>query len=211
MFILLGLPGSGKSVQANLFKEKKNIYHIAPGIALRKLAQEGDKQLQELLKTGALVEDKMVANIIKKEIDKAQDLFIIEGYPRTMEQINGFKHILQDKNGQYIIKKVLVLDISEDVAVQRLTTRKVCDKCHQSFEYNRINCDKCNIPLTTRSDDHPEAIIKRIKIQGDYLKQILDYFKKENIDIEFVKGDQLPNEVFNDIEKVIEDLINKNC
>jgi adenylate kinase len=203
MFILLGLPGSGKSVQSNLFKERKNIYHIAPGIALRKLAEEGDVQLQELLKTGALVDDKMVAEIIQREINQSNELFIIEGYPRTMEQIVSFKNILQDKNKKYLIKKVMVLDISPEIVVHRLTTRKVCGKCHKSFQNNTLDCDSCFIELTTRSDDNYEAIVNRMRVQGDYLKQILNYFTQENIPIEIINGNQSIEKVFEDIENVM--------
>jgi adenylate kinase family enzyme len=205
MFILLGLPGSGKSVQSDLLKHRKSIYHIAPGIALRKLAaSSNNKELQELLTTGGLVDDKMVANIIHDEIKKTNGLFVIEGYPRTIDQITSFKNILQDEKGQYIIKKVIVLDVSPEIITQRLYSRKVCGQCHKSFQNFHGNCDVCNVPLTVRSDDNQEAIQKRIQLQGNYLKEILDYFKKEKISIEILDGKKSIEDIFKDIENVIE-------
>ena len=208
MFILLGLPGSGKSVQANLFNERNHIHHIAPGISLRKIAEIGNnKELQELLKNGSLVDDKMVASIIDESIKNTNgESFIIEGYPRTMDQIVKYKNILQ-KDGKFFIKKVFVLDITPETIMERLTTRKVCGQCHKSFQKDSVDCDKCEISLTTRSDDTPEAILKRLTVQGEHLKDILKYLENEGMEIVFIKGNQPIEQVYSELNSHIEKLL----
>jgi adenylate kinase len=205
MFILLGLPGSGKSVQADLFKERQGIHHIAPGISLRKIANETNNiQLQNLLQQGSLVDDEMVASIIQQAIAMTNgEDFMIEGYPRTMDQITKHKDILQ-KDGKFFIKKVIILDIGPEVIINRLMSRKVCHQCHKSFQNDCVQCSQCKIPLTTRSDDNYDAILNRIKVQGDFLKQIIDYLESQGLSVVFVKGDQSMEQVYGDILKVIE-------
>jgi adenylate kinase len=204
MYILLGLPGSGKSVQANLFKERQGIYHIAPGILLRKKSQEPQYEyLKNLLKTGQLINDEIVANIIQEEIQKNQDgIFIIEGYPRTIEQLTTFNGILKNDKNQYLIKKVIVLDCNDNVIKNRLNTRKICQQCHKSFQNYSINCHECNIPLTFREDDHPEAIDKRIISQKNYLNKILNYFTQEGIEVIKISGEESIEEIYNSINKI---------
>ena len=102
-YVLFGPPGAGKGTQASAMVERYNLHHISTGALLRKeIAAETElgKQARELIDKGCLVPDEVVEAMIVSEFDKMQDAvdgFLLDGYPRTLDQARSLDRLLAKK------------------------------------------------------------------------------------------------------------------
>jgi len=116
--MLLGGPGSGKSTYSEAISKHFGIPHIYPGDVLRKST---DPKIKALLSKGEFAPLNVVVKIIKQEIAKSPDGYILDGFPRNMEQ-------LKEMNRSNIeVNRVVYLDVSEAEVVKRLTARGRAD------------------------------------------------------------------------------------
>jgi len=116
--MLLGGPGSGKSTYSEYISEHFDIPHIYPGDMLRK---SDDPEVKALLAKGEFAPLDVVVKIIKQEIAKAPNGYILDGFPRNLEQLKE----MQDSNIE--INRVVYLDVSEKEVIRRLTSRGRAD------------------------------------------------------------------------------------
>ena len=113
--LLIGPQGSGKSTQAKLLAESLNIPLISTGDIYRQL-QSVDEIIRKILNEGRLVDDQTTSRIVKERLSKddCQMGFIMDGYPRTVEQLKLFDPSFD---------KVFYLDVSEGEVIKRLMAR----------------------------------------------------------------------------------------
>src|SRR5215831_2322717 len=129
--ILFGAPGSGKGTQAKLLKAALGIAHISTGDMLRERIASGDplgKEVEELMKNGTLVSDETVDRLVKERIEEpdAQPGFILDGFPRTVNQAT----LLQKALGTKGIRPLVVhLIVDYNVIIARLSGRRQCPTC----------------------------------------------------------------------------------
>lgn len=91
--LIVGLPGSGKTTQIDKIANKYGLTPIRMGNILREIAASGSEQgekIKAIMASGELVDDATVAELIKKEAEKVNDNYLMEGYPRTTEQVELF-------------------------------------------------------------------------------------------------------------------------
>ena len=91
--LIVGLPGSGKTTQIDKIAEKYGLTPIRMGNILRDIASKGGElgeKVKAIMASGELVDDETVTQLIKQEAEKISDNFIMEGYPRTTEQVELF-------------------------------------------------------------------------------------------------------------------------
>ena len=117
--LLIGPQGSGKSTQADLLAQYLNVPKISTGDIFRKLREEDSeegKRIKQILDSGQLVDDQTTSELVKKRLSEAdvQQGFIIDGYPRTVEQLNLF-------DPQF--DKVVYLKVADEEVVKRLLLR----------------------------------------------------------------------------------------
>lgn len=182
---MLGPQGSGKGTHAKLLSEKLNIEHLSMGDALRAAAKSKDvlgKRLQKILTTGKLVPFELTIKILKNEMKKSKYSkgVVLDGFPRDMDQVKALDKILK-------IDKVIVLQLSDKEAVNRLGRRWTCKKCGEIF--NELSkkpkkkgvCDACRGELYQREDDKPKAIKQRLSIYHHDTQPVIKYYEKKGI------------------------------
>ena len=197
--ILLGAPGAGKGTQASKVCEKFNIPHISTGDIFRKNIKE-QTELGLLAKSfmdkGQLVPDDVVIAIVKDRLqsDDCKNGYILDGFPRTVNQA--------EKLAQFAdIEKVINLDIDLSLLVARLSGRRVCSKCGESFHISNncgSICSKCGGNLIHRDDDKEETIRQRLEVYTEQTKPLISFYDKAQKLVNVQANDSVEN-IFNDI------------
>ena len=124
---MFGPPGAGKGTQASAMVERYNLHHISTGALLRKeIAAETElgKQARELIDKGSLVPDEVVEAMIVSEFDKMQDAvdgFLLDGYPRTLDQARSLDSLLA-KKGEKLTSVVSIM-IPDEMIFDRIRHR----------------------------------------------------------------------------------------
>ena len=176
--ILLGAPGAGKGTQAEIICAKLNIPAISTGNILRAAVKDGTEmglKAKSFMDAGALVPDEVIIGILKERLANG---FILDGVPRTIAQAEAI-----EKMG-IRIDKVLELSVADDVIVNRMGGRRVCEKCGAS--YHIVNkkskvegvCDCCGGKLVIRKDDQPATVLDRLKAYHEQTEPLVDFYRQ---------------------------------
>lgn len=208
--IFIAPPAAGKGTQSDLLVKKYGYNHISTGDLLREEVRKQSEigvEIDNLMKSGQLVSDDIVSNLLKTALESSQGPFILDGYPRDVKQISILNNILNDINKS--VDLVIQLDVNYDILVRRVTGRLSCPKCSRSYHRDNLKpkvewvCDDCGSSLISRTDDNEETFKNRYKTYLDNMEPILDYYN--NLDMVKVIEDKRSdvNEVFEEIEKVI--------
>ncbi len=184
--ILMGAPGAGKGTQGEILEKKLGISTISTGVMLRtaiKEQTEVGKLAEQYINEGKLVPDDVIVKIVKERLAKpdCKKGFILDGFPRTTAQAAAL-----DEAGVKI-DKVLLIDVSDDKIIKRLSSRRECSKC--GAPYNIIFkkpvkdgiCDSCGGELIQRKDDVPETIQNRLNIFHEQTEPIKDFYAEKGI------------------------------
>lgn len=200
--ILLGPPGSGKGTIAKKLEKKFHLLPISAGEILREEAAKGTllgKEIRKYTDKGNLVPDNLVTEIIKLEIN-GKNNFILDGFPRTLEQAKGIRNITIDL--------VIYLEADEKTIVERLSGRRICRQGHHTYNLNYVPsakkgiCDVDGTPLIHRKDDKPAVIKQRFKVYNHTIRPLLGYYEQKRI-LKKVNAALPPEEVFKEVKKVI--------
>lgn len=194
VFIFLGPPGSGKGTQTSRLSDKLSIPHIDTGSLLRKNIQDNTELgiiAKSYIDKGNLVPIEVVSSVIKERLQKedcAQG-FILDGFPRSIEQAKALEKILSDIGRFSLSQDVLAIyfDVDTEALIQRLINRRSCPKC--AMIYNLISnppkimdyCDICDTKLTQRDDDNEEVARARFETYERETAPLYDYFKQMGI------------------------------
>jgi len=188
IIILLGPPGAGKGTQAKTLAQKLKLPHISTGDILRQNVSQNTglgQQAQDFMNKGGLVPDELVTQMLAQRINQPdiQDGFILDGYPRNINQARALDEMLRQKNTA--VGLVIYLDTSEPVIIQRLSGRLVCSVCGLNFHIKNMppkvnmTCDVCGGKLYQRTDDNAQTIKKRLEV---YLKEsspLIQYYNQK--------------------------------
>jgi adenylate kinase len=181
--IFLGAPGSGKGTQAEFVSEKMKIPPISTGNMLREAVKNGTPAglaAKEYMDRGDLVPDETVIGILKERIakDDAKNGFILDGFPRTVEQAQA----LESMGVQ--IDLAVEIHVPDDRICERMGGRRVCDECGASYhiEYKPVKvegkCDSCPGNAVQRVDDKPETVLSRLKTYHEKTAPLRDFYAK---------------------------------
>lgn len=190
--VFIAPPAAGKGSQASIFKEKYNIAHISTGDLLREEVKKGTDLgniLSDKMKTGQLIDDKIVTELLTKRLEKndTQNGYILDGYPRNLEQAKLLDELLLqiDKPIDYVI----YLDVDKEIALKRACGRMQCGNCGKIYniyfdESKPLKdniCDNCNIELTHRDDDNEKSFEKRFDTFIESTKPLIDFYKNKDL------------------------------
>ena len=195
--ILLGPPGAGKGTHAKIVSDSYQVPHISTGDLLRSQIQEGTplgKRAKTFIDKGQLVPDELVVEMVRERLQRpdAQKGFILDGFPRTVEQAKALDEMLAKRKTP--INLVLEFDTSERVIITRLSGRRTCTKCGVNYHIRNIPprregiCDVCGQPLVQRKDDELETIQKRLKVYREQTAPLIEFYQKRNL-LRVVNGD----------------------
>ena len=207
--LIFGSPGVGKGTQAKLISEKLNLNHISTGDILRdiiKMETDLGKQISALIDKGNLVPDEMIGEIVKDAISKSDNKFVLDGYPRTVSQISVLEDLVKEIDIPF--PKIVILDSQDDIIVERLTSRRLCNSCGDIISILKMNepetCPKCNSKdgFTRREDDKEEVILKRLKIYHDTTEPVVQHYRSHEKAV-IIDGTQSKGVV---TDKIIESL-----
>lgn len=197
-YVIMGVQGCGKGTQAKMLCKDLELVHISVGDIFRWHVQSHTKlgaRVKRIVASGQLVSDEMVEDIVRQRLDQHDWNygFIVDGFPRNAKQARFFLE-------SYDIDAVLLIDVPDQVVMERIMSRRLCAKC--GLDYNLIFhrpkkegvCDVCAGSLAQRSDDNEEAVQSRLKDYHDQTEPILELFRSKEL-VVVVDGRRNPEEI----------------
>ena len=212
--IIMGLPGAGKGTQASEIVKKFPIPHISTGDMFRKaIKDETDlgKEAKSYMDRGELVPDEVTVGIVKERIseDDAKKGFLLDGFPRTIDQAESLSQIMSELDRE--IDAVINIEVPEEELMNRLTGRRICEKCgttyHLVFNPPKVDgiCDIDGGKLYQREDDNPETVSNRLSVNVKQSKPILEYYNNKGV-LKNIDGSKDIDEVTNDVIDILDHL-----
>ena len=206
--ILMGAPGAGKGTQAAKLVKEFNIPQISTGDMFRAAVKEGTelgKAAKACMDAGKLVPDEVTIGIVRERLakDDCKNGFILDGFPRTVEQADALKTILAELGKT--LTRVLNIHVPSEDLIERAVGRRICKKCgatyHVKFNATKVEgiCDECGGELYQRADDTVETMTNRLNVYVESTRPLIEYYKAAGVYTE-IDGRQ-------SIDKVSEDLI----
>lgn len=209
--LLIGAPGAGKGTQAEKLANFFKIPRLTTGDLLRQAIQEETplgKKVEAILERGSLVSDPTILELMEERMAKpdAENGFILDGFPRTVGQAEGLEKWLDEKN--WNLDHVIALNVSDSVAVERITGRRQCRKCGAAYHL-RFNppkeegvCDSCGSSLTSRRDDEEATVRHRLKVYTKETSPLVVFYEKKGL-LRRLDGSRSPDQIFDDICSLI--------
>lgn len=201
--ILFGAPGSGKGSQSELLVSRKGMRQISTGDLFRSaIKNKTDLGLlaQDYMNQGLLVPDDVVIGMVEEVINQGANNFILDGFPRTINQAESLEVMLSRKNLK--IDKAIFLNVPDTELLKRLSGRRVCKSCGAVYHIDskptdKLNtCDKCGGDVYQRPDDKEEAIAVRLSAYNSSTLPLKDYYKGRELFVE-VDGVGALEDVYN--------------
>ena len=206
--LIVGPPGAGKGTQSANLAEAYSVEHITTGDALRanKDMDISDMDTEydtprEYMEAGDLVPDAVVNAIVEEALSQA-DGFVLDGYPRNLDQA-------EELEGMTDLDVILSLSVSREELVDRLTGRRVCDDCGANFhvDFNPPEdagvCDECGGDLIHREDDNEESVRNRLDVFDDNTAPVIDRYEDRE-DFVTIDGEQSLDAVWSDIQDAVD-------
>ena len=212
--ILMGLPGAGKGTQASEIVKKYPIPHISTGDMFRKaIKEETDlgKEAKSYMDRGELVPDEVTIGIVRERLaeEDAKKGFLLDGFPRTVEQADALNEILSDLDRK--VDAVINIEVAEEELMNRLTGRRICEVCgttyHLVFNPPKVEgvCDLDGGKLYQREDDNPETVANRLSVNVKQTKPLLDFYENQGV-LKNIDGSRQIDNVTEDVIQILASL-----
>ena len=182
--ILLGAPGAGKGTQADILAKKLDIPTISTGNILREAIKNETEiglEARKYTDSGRLVPDEIIIGIINERLSESDCArgYILDGMPRTISQAEALK------SAGVVIDAVVLIEISDEEIIDRMTGRRVCPKCGATYHTVSVPpktagvCDFCGEELVIRKDDEPETVRERLRVYHEETEPLIAFYERE--------------------------------
>ncbi len=188
IIVFVGAPGSGKGTHARKTAERCGMRHVSTGDLLREAVEKKTDlgiKAKSFMDAGKLVPDGLMMDLVSDLLDRSGDEadIIFDGFPRTLAQAEAFDKLLGERGLE--VDKALLVDITEDEAVERLALRVYCPKC--GAVHNLASnppkvpgiCDECGGKLEVRPDDREETVRARFKEFRRLTEPVIEYYRSK--------------------------------
>ena len=207
--ILLGPPGAGKGTQASSIVSEYGITHISTGDIFRhniKNETELGKKVKSYLDNGQLVPDELTIDLVWDRLSKddCKNGFLLDGFPRTINQAEALQKGLEERGLK--LDKVINIDVDKNILVKRLSGRRVCKNCGETYHIDNKPtlkdgvCDKCSGEVIQRADDNEKTVLDRIEVYEKQTFPLIDFYKNLGL-ILTVDGTLSIEDVFSQIKE----------
>lgn len=207
--ILLGPPGAGKGTQASSIVAEYGITHISTGDIFRhniKNETELGKKVKSYLDKGQLVPDELTIDLVWDRLSKddCKKGFLLDGFPRTINQADALQKGLEERGLK--LDKVINIDVDKNILVKRLSGRRVCKNCGETYHIDNKPtlkdgvCDKCSGEVIQRADDNEKTVLDRIEVYEKQTFPLIDFYKNLGL-ILTVDGTLSIEDVFSQIKE----------
>jgi len=183
--IVLGRQGAGKGTQCARLADRLGIRHVSTGDLFRHEITAGTtlgRAIERYVANGELVPDAVVLDVVSANLggaDARREGYLLDGFPRTLAQGQALFEVL----GADAADLALEIDVPVEVVVDRLSHRKVCVDCDASATDADplARCVECGGRLQRRSDDHPEAIARRLSLYDEQAGALLLWLDSQGL------------------------------
>jgi adenylate kinase len=203
--LILGPPGAGKGTQSTRIAEEFDVEHVSTGDMLRanKDMETEHGTPREYMEAGDLVPDEVMEAVVEEGLS-GREGFVLDGYPRTLEQAEFLEGVTD-------LEVILYVEVPREELIDRLTGRRVCDDCGTNYhvEYDQPEtegvCDECGGNLIQREDDQADTVRNRLDVYHENTAPVVEHYEDRTAFVT-VDGDRAPDAVWDDVRAAIADV-----
>ena len=201
---LLGPPGAGKGTQAKRITQATGLVHLSSGDILRdevSRATELGRTASSFMKRGELVPDGLIIDMIRGRIESAGTGFLLDGFPRTVEQAEAL-------DGLTPLDVVINIGLTREEVVRRLTARRVCERCGVIYNLlydppaDKSTCALCGGVLLQRDDDTQVVIENRYDVYERSTAPLIGYYRDRGL-LHDVDGTRSSDAILSEIMAIL--------
>ena len=205
--LIMGLPGAGKGTQAAKIVEEFGVAHISTGDMFR-AAMANQTEMGTLAKSfidkGELVPDEVTNGIVKERLaqdDIKEKGFLLDGFPRTIEQAHALDQILVDLGLK--LEGVINIEVDPSSLLERLSGRIIHRETGETY-HKVFNppADYKEEDYYQREDDKPETVKRRLDVNIAQGEPIIAHYRELGL-VSDIQGNQDIDDVFADVKKAI--------
>ena len=205
--LIMGLPGAGKGTQAAKIVEEFGVAHISTGDMFR-AAMAYQTEMGTLAKSfidkGELVPDEVTNGIVKERLaqdDIKEKGFLLDGFPRTIEQAHALDQILVDLGLK--LEGVINIEVDPSCLLERLSGRIIHRETGETY-HKVFNppADYKEEDYYQREDDKPETVKRRLDVNIAQGEPIIAHYRELGL-VSDIQGNQDIDDVFADVKKAI--------